>query len=228
MPFVIRYKATDIAGNSAYANRTVQVFDQCAPLERWCPSSQLCSFSGMCLAFDPCKSSQLASLAQGLCPSSAGRVAAVADTTPPRITLLGPGPMSAISANQYIKYTYWQANQPWRDPGYMATDLHDGNLDANVSVFGLKSLDTRWLTLPGKPNVLSYNVRDTAGNWAPEQQRWVFVSCPMMEVECVSEDGRRYCSVSGACEPVKARVVPSNLTLQLHVRITHAQENVNT
>jgi hypothetical protein len=83
----------------------------------------------------------------------------------------------------------------------VAIDNIDGDISDNVSAFGRKALSTTWLTEPGKPNVLTYSVKDAAGNSAIEQQRWVFVFCGQTEVVCLDESMKRYCSVGGVCSP---------------------------
>ena len=89
------------------------------------------------------------------------RTVTVVDTTPPVITLLG---------SAKIRH---QVNQPYLDPGVIATDTLDGNLTSVVVVGG--NLDTN---NAGTYNV-SYNVSDQAGNSAtPVNREVVIVSTP--------------------------------------------------
>lgn len=227
-PFTIVYTATDASGNAASTSRTVSVYDACAPLERWCANVGLCSVSGVCLAFNPCSSAAHSALFPDLCRSANAAstgFAAVADTIAPWISVLGSGPLAAAGPETYVRYTYTTAapTAAWRDPGVRAEDNLDGDISGRVAVFGVKALQTEWVTEVGAPNVLTYLVRDAAGNEAVPQQRWVFVACAAEERECPFAPGRRYCSTAGACMEPQAplRDTPPTVTLLVRTR-THA------
>ncbi|MCC6457393.1 MAG: DUF5011 domain-containing protein [Caldilineaceae bacterium] len=81
----------------------------------------------------------------------------VADTTPPILTLLGANPMIVEALSSYV------------EPGATATDNVDGNLSAAIVVAGVVNTGR-----VGDYNV-TYNVRDAAGNAAPQQVRVVRV-----------------------------------------------------
>lgn len=220
-PYVIRYTATDAAGNAASVSRTVSVYDPCTPAERWCPDAGLCSVSGICLSFNPCLSNTHRALFPALCHSSptedGTEFAIVADTIPPRITVGGPGPLAAVGPEAYVRYTYISAapTAAWVDPGVRGEDNVDGDISGSVAVFGLKALQTEWVTTLGAPGVLTYMLRDAAGNEAVPQQRWVFVACTPGERECAHGSGRTFCSTSGVCvEPeLPVRDTPPVVTL---------------
>ena len=87
----------------------------------------------------------------------------VGDTTPPVITL---------NNDAYIKMrTTTNTSAFYTDPGATATDDVDGNLDGDIIVSGVESVD---LLTPGTYQV-TYNVSDAAGNEATEVVRTVRV-----------------------------------------------------
>eukprot|EP00055_Hartaetosiga_balthica_P017404 m.116415 g.116415 ORF g.116415 m.116415 type:complete len:1474 (+) comp9304_c1_seq5:25-4446(+) len=79
------------------------------------------------------------------------RAVVIVDSTKPTLTLRGDQSISVLFATEY------------REPGYRATDIHDGNnLDDKVVVSGIDAIDTRQ---PGE-YALTYSITDTNGNTA--------------------------------------------------------------
>ncbi|NQT82533.1 DUF5011 domain-containing protein, partial [bacterium] len=85
------------------------------------------------------------------------RTVSVVDTGAPMIALLGDSPMTL------------DVGTPYAEPGYTATDNHDGEITANVVVTG-----SVVHTVLGS-YILHYNVSDSSGNAADEKTRRVSV-----------------------------------------------------
>ena len=119
--FLIRYDATgaNCAPSPTPAYRTVAVVDPCPAPEHTCPGSLVCSVLGTCV----------------LLPLGAGAVAAVAavaaapDTTPPTITLRGPGVVDTASG---VMVTNATVGQSFADPGATAMDNVDGDITSRM------------------------------------------------------------------------------------------------
>ena len=79
------------------------------------------------------------------------------DSEPPVLTLLGDNPY------------HHEVNTEWNEPGYTAIDAADGNLHGSVAITG--SVDTTTLG----SIILQYNVSDSSGNAAVQQNRTVIV-----------------------------------------------------
>jgi len=92
------------------------------------------------------------------------------DTIPPVITLSGDNPFTM------------EVGTPYAEPGYAATDNHDGDITANVVVTG--SVDH---TVPGT-YTLRYNVSDSSGNAAQQKTRTVTVGDTTAPVITLSGD----------------------------------------
>jgi len=82
------------------------------------------------------------------------------DTTPPVISLIGGITIPIPCESQF------------QDPGFIAVDLVDGNINENVVISG----DTVNTSGPGT-FVIRYDVTDAAGNPAPQATRTVSVTC---------------------------------------------------
>ena len=81
------------------------------------------------------------------------------------------------------------AGVKYSDPGATATDNVDGNLTSQLSSFGVGAVVTTRPTAAASPFVITYNVKDSAGNAAPTARRRVSVVCPTVsaaanEVDC--------------------------------------------
>lgn len=85
------------------------------------------------------------------------------DTTPPRITLLGPNPMTIEEGDPYV------------EPGFRATDNVDGDVTSRVQVQG--NVNTE---LTGS-YTLTYTVSDAAGNAASPVSRSIIVVEPQAD-----------------------------------------------
>lgn len=79
------------------------------------------------------------------------------DTTPPRITLLGPNPMTIEEGDPYV------------EPGYRATDNVDGDVTSRVQVQGQVNTEVVGTY------TLTYTVSDAAGNAASPVSRSIIV-----------------------------------------------------
>ena len=90
---------------------------------------------------------------------TATRTVTVVDTTAPEIELTGDATLNI------------NVNSTYADPGYTATDIHDGDITSNVIVTG----DIVDITTVGSYTV-TYNVTDTNGNAAAEKTRTVNVN----------------------------------------------------
>jgi hypothetical protein len=86
------------------------------------------------------------------------RTVKVVDTTPPVITLLGDDSLAL------------EVGTPYAEPGYSASDNHDGDVTSKVAVSG--SVDHSVLGI----YVLRYNVSDSSGNPAEEKTRTITVA----------------------------------------------------
>ena len=84
----------------------------------------------------------------------------VTDTTPPVITLAGPGSWLIPFGSTYT------------EPGYTATDNYDGNITGSVTVTGTVDTSTTGT------HTIRYDVSDSSGNAAIQQTRIVNVNAP--------------------------------------------------
>ncbi|KAK3250934.1 hypothetical protein CYMTET_39709 [Cymbomonas tetramitiformis] len=128
-----------------------------------------------------------------------------ADTTSPRLTLLGDAELAVTTAGTQVMLHYLLQGEPWVDPGVHAWDENDGDLSNKATRYGNQAVDTSVATPPDEPYVIVYQVRDAAGNSAEEVRRRVHVSNPCSaagedggaERVCdVLEDGNVTCSVN--------------------------------
>jgi len=98
------------------------------------------------------------------------RTVNVVDSTPPVITLLGDNPMTLQVGTGYV------------EPGYSATDNHDGDVSGNVVVSGSVGHNVCGVY------TLRYNVSDSSGNLAEEEVRTVKVSGGLPHIILQGED----------------------------------------
>ncbi|KAK3267920.1 hypothetical protein CYMTET_23548 [Cymbomonas tetramitiformis] len=166
-----------------------------------------------------------------------------ADTTSPRLTLLGDAELAVTTTGTQVMLHYLLQGEPWVDPGVRAWDEDDGDLSNKVTRYGNQAVDTSVATPPDEPYVIMYQVRDAAGNSAEEVRRRVYVSNPCSaagedggaERVCnVLEDGNVTCSVNNGqlCtsltledEDEAADAEPPVLTLQspAMISVPHGQ-----
>jgi hypothetical protein len=96
----------------------------------------------------------------------------VLDTTPPDLQLIGPSQVEVSCGEGY------------EEPGYLATDLEEGDITDAVVVSG----GPLGITTPPGIYTLTYTVTDSVGQAAPERTRTVVVleDCPLY-VEYIGE-----------------------------------------
>lgn len=184
--FVVTYNVLDAAGNAAIqVNRTVIIIDTIPPVLTLLGSPTV-NWQGAVPWVDPgCRANDLlsgdiTSLIQingtvnvmapagtvftltYLVTDPAGnravpvtRTVVIIDTIAPAIELRGADSMTYESA------------QEWVDPGYVAFDTLDGNITSRVNITGHINV----MAPSGSFFELLYNVRDRAGNQAPQRQR---------------------------------------------------------
>lgn len=96
------------------------------------------------------------------------------------------------------------AGVKYSDPGATAADNVDGNVTSQLSSFGVGAVVTTRPTAAASPFVITYNVKDSAGNAAPTARRRVNVVCPAasaaaIEADCNMrqslDDGARLCLI---------------------------------
>ena len=190
-PFVISYRAVDGAGNVAVVTRRVYVDTTCPSQERRCAGTAQCSEGGMCVP-------QLTTAR----PAATPYVPPV-DTTPPRLTprLRGADVVleSSSDGTPLVVESTVSVGAAFFDAGAVAHDNLDGNLTAQVSSLGLRSVTTGAPTRERAPFVVRYRIADAAGNVA-EAARLVAVQCPPPERTCVPADGAQlFCSTERIC-----------------------------
>lgn len=192
-PWLLRYTATDSAGNAAEPGvRRVFIDAACPGMETRCPVTAACSQQGICVP-----------LLSGSTQTGQDTFVPVVDTEAPALMpVLTATSVVVVSAGAGIAAlvdTTVIAGTQYSDAGASAQDAVDGNLTAAVSSYGLKAVSTAWPTAQGKPHVVAYRVADAAGNTARAYRR-VRVVCAPSERICAGIGGAaQACSVGGIC-----------------------------
>ncbi|KAK3287096.1 hypothetical protein CYMTET_5378, partial [Cymbomonas tetramitiformis] len=189
VPFVLTYSAQDAAGNAAVPmTRSVAVVDPCSPPTFYCRDLDLCS---VCPAgsSDPaeciCMSSWVALEAE---VEVVEEFVPVDDVTAPVIILLGDGQLAVNNQGEVFMAHVVKQFTDFVAPLTHAEDNIDGNLTDVITKFG--QVDTAILTTNDSPHIITYNVRDAAGNEARIARRRVYVvsSCPEGWMMCSGAD----------------------------------------
>ena len=198
-PWMVRYTATDTAGNtSPTITRQLYIDASCPVGEFRCVDTGACSVSTLCV--------------QGLPPALVPQPPATAapytppvDTVPPTLWLnLLPGDINSTQTRRgtplvlQLVTTQLRAGATFVDPGANAIDNVDGNLTAAVSRLGLRSLDTS-LPTTGDPQLIEYRVADAAGNIAVALRAVRVVCAPSERVCARAGGGAAFCSDGGVC-----------------------------
>lgn len=206
-PYIITYGASDAAGNAASpVIRSVVVLPACPPPSYICENITTQLVCASCLD-DVC-----------LCLHSFGKLVdedpAVTvetykpemDSTPPLIELLGDGELGITASNAIVMIHTVEQFEVFVDPGVSASDAVDGNITAQVSRYGAALVDTSVVTPIDEPYVISYSVKDAAGNTAAAVRRHIYVKNPCTDIVGVDEkmcgrdgDGNPLCSQGGLC-----------------------------
>ena len=133
---------------------------------------------------------------------------ATPDVTPPVITILGAGqPFVTTTGSSGLITSLAVGGGTYVDPGAKAIKVRTNpllpiiDLSNSFVSTGADAVITAAPTLPSKPFVISYNVRDNAvpPNSAVTVHRRVQVLCKGDEVVCTNDDGTLSCSYGGIC-----------------------------
>lgn len=129
------------------------------------------------------------------CPSSTTGSQKVVDVTPPVITLLPLDGRRFVNVNITSMTGLIMRlvrDDPYVEPGWIATDDFDAKVTDNVIRNGHEDIDTSYPTPEDAPWVISYNVKDYSGNIARTIYRLVYVDCPPPLVVCGPNDNKNY------------------------------------
>eukprot|EP00854_Cymbomonas_tetramitiformis_P029691 gene29691-biopygen30913 len=204
-PYIITYSASDAAGNAASpVIRSVVVLPACPPPSYICENITAQLVCASCLD-DVC-----------LCLDSLGELfdedptvtvqtyKPEMDSTPPLIELLGDGELGITASNVVVMIHTVEQYEIFVDPGVSASDAVDGNITAQVSRYGAALVDTS--VVIDEPYVISYSVKDAAGNTAAAVRRHIYVKNPCTDLVGVDEkmcgrdgNGNPLCSQAGLC-----------------------------
>ncbi|KAK3280793.1 hypothetical protein CYMTET_11384 [Cymbomonas tetramitiformis] len=202
-PFVITYSAVDAAGNAAVSvTRSVAVVDPCTPPSFFCRDLDLCS---MCPSSSSNSSECICmsawNVSEALVDQAAEEYVPVQDVTVPIITLLGNGTLGVNNEGEVFMAHVVSQFSDFVCPPADAYDDVDGNLTNVITNYG--HVDTAILTTDDAPFIITYGVRDGAGNAATPARRRVYVvsSCPEGWVMC-SDDGEQRCAESTLACPL--------------------------
>eukprot|EP00892_Ulva_mutabilis_P001791 jgi/Ulvmu1/11612/UM008_0013.1 len=186
-PFLVVYRASDVAGNeSPYATRTIYIDSSCPDGEIWCWTYRKCSVRGLCLP-DPMET-------VGTFTAPVDTFTPAADTTPPTL-VLNMSDTDTERNDQGTMYvvTTLVSGQHYKDPGWVASDAIDGHLSGRVAAAGLAATAAAVAkgapTAANSPHVIHYSVSDAAGNEA----------AAVRAVHVVCADGERRCDATGMC-----------------------------
>ena len=200
-PWLLRYIATDAAGNAAPAvTRSVYIDVSCPSGEFRCPASGLCSVSTLCVQGLP------AALTPAPPATPPAPYTPPVDTTPPTLTLallpgdrVGSQPLPGTERTMAVVQTTLRAGATYVDPGVTAVDDTDGDISALVSKLGLRALDTSVPTV-SQPQLLEYRVTDAAGNLAAALRAITFACAPGESIcDRAGAAGAPFCSKGGVC-----------------------------
>lgn len=194
-PFLIVFRATDIAGNeSPYATRTIYIDASCPDGEIRCWTYRRCSERGLCLP------SAVADPVTYAPPEDTFEPPV--DTTPPKLELnTAQGDDVRVDRGTQVVITSLRSGEMYTELGWSATDEVDGDVSERVAAAGLAAVTaavaTGAPTDGNTPHVIRYSVKDAAGN-AAAAVRAIHVLCAAGERRCDEGDGS-FCSVQGLC-----------------------------
>lgn len=169
--------------------------------ERWCPELLACSVQGLCLK-GLSSTSCTAGTASTTATTPVRAFVPPADTTPPKLVLLGSGRAALTATGAVVLMVNVTWNAAWQDPGATAVDAIDGDLTSSIQSFGAGAVDTSIPTPPGKDfsYVVEYYVEDKSKNAAPVARRLIRIVCPAPESYCVNpETNKPTCTSRGVC-----------------------------
>ncbi|KAG2422885.1 hypothetical protein HXX76_015713 [Chlamydomonas incerta] len=213
-PVLVKYTATDKAGNVAQQQRQVAVVDSCTDLGEFrCPSTRACSVFKMCGVVSGGGAGVVSDeYDDGTGSAGSFRGGTVADVTPPSLSLrVGEDGVAFVTPSGVagVQHTVYMGST-FVDPGATALDevpapsgkgaptVLDLTADVVTSIrdptgAAVASISTAAptgnATGGAAPFTITYNVADGAGNRAAAAVRLVYVVCRPPEVECPDSDG---------------------------------------
>ena len=193
--YILVYSVCDAAGNCASQEREVVVYNPCPEGEQLCDDGSCSTANGVCGFVDTADVlDDGAAVVEEYIPPL--------DETPPVLTISAPTDGTATFAKTLSgritvrqELTLFEAFSDVDGPygGYVALDDVDGDVTSSVTVRSDSAIDTESPTEPGVPYRITYSVKDSSGNAAPEAVREITIVDP-----CASS-GQVYCKADRQC-----------------------------
>jgi hypothetical protein len=178
-PYVITYRTRDQANNEAVPiTRQVHVVSPCPAPSFLCtdldpPSCATCLDGGSCSCFTSVEATltEETAIVEEYVPPE--------DVDPPVIELIvGDGQLGQLADGTIIVIDTVLIGDPYIHLGVTAHDELDGDLTDSVTASGLSAVDVHTATPANSPYVITYTVKDSAGNAAVPRRRRVVVLNP--------------------------------------------------